>query len=459
MATSGRGNPDRYELLRETLCVGQKLPCHAFTRDGVLLLAKGETLATPTQLDRLLYPDIIFSNSPPAGLLPAIRKQQAALGIIEDNRVDTKLEEELTALPPEKELALQTIELEPIPPVVSFAEEIAFARELHQEVAYHVVDLLEQARAGKPIDLYETTNLMQGVVDSIRRNTRAMASLLFLKLVDDFSFAHSINTCVFALVLASQVKPQINLNTMGIGALLHDIGKAFLPPELLSKEGSLTQAEWDLLRMHPKVGADIIELSRGYQIEYVDAILQHHERLDGSGYPAQLKGDEITLMGRIAAIADVYDAMTTDRPYRAAFSPPTAMRWICSHAGMFFDLELVRTFIAVIGIFPVASLARMNTGELAIVVKVNPQAVLKPIVLVVSDSDGMPLLKSQLINLGAPPFLNTKEILGLEDPHYFNINVDDYLASVPEESIAELESKTLSKRSTAGKNSALDTRA
>jgi hypothetical protein len=126
---------------------------------------------------------------------------------------------------------------------------------------------------------------------------------------------------------------------------------------------------------------------------------------------------------------------------------------------MFFDLELASTFIAVIGIFPVASLARLNTGELAVVVKVNPQAVLKPIVLVVSDADGMPLLKSKLINLGAPPFLNTKEILGLEDPHYFNINVDDYLASVPEESIAELESKTLSKRSTEGKNSALDSRA
>ena len=457
MATSQRGNLDRYKLLGEKLCVGQKLPCHAFTRDGVLLLARGETLATPTQLDRLLYPDIIFSNNPPPVLLPAIRKQQAALGIIEDNRIDKQLAEELTALPLEKELALQTIALEPAPPVVSFAEEIAFARELHQEVACHVVDLLTQVRVGKPIDLYETTNLMQGVVDSLQRNERAFSSLLHLKVMDEFAFAHSINTCIFALVLARNVKPPINLNTMGIGALLHDIGKAFLPPELLSKEGSLTQAEWDLLRMHPKVGADIIALSRGYQEEYVDAILQHHERLDGSGYPAQLKGDAITLMGRITAIADVYDAMTTDRPYRAAFSPPIAMRWICSHAGMFFDLELVRTFIAVIGIFPVASLARMNTGELAIVVKVNPQAVLKPIVLVVTDSDGTPLFRPKLINLAAPPFSYTKEILGLEDARDFKINVDEYLASIPEEKIADLESTALSMKASAETFSALDT--
>jgi hypothetical protein len=121
-----------------------------------------------------------------------------------------------------------------------------------------------------------------------------------------------------------------------------------------------------------------------------------------------------------------------------------AMRWLNSEAGVLFDRELVRTFIAVIGIFPVASLARMNTGELAIVVKVNPQAVLKPIILVVSDADGSPLFEPRLINLALPPFLNSKEILGLEDPHFFKIDVDKYLASVSEERITELENEPLS---------------
>jgi len=457
VATSQRGNLDRYKLLGEKLCVGQKLPCHAFTRDGVLLLARGETLATPTQLDRLLYPDIIFSNDPPAVLLPAIRKQQAALGIIEDSRIDKQLAEELTALPLEKELALQTIALEPAPPVVSFAEEITCARDLHQEAVYHVVDLLAQVRAGKSLDLYETTNLMHGVMESLKRNVRAFSSLLHLKVMDEFAFAHSINTCIFALMLARNVKPLINLNTMGIGALLHDIGKSFLPPGLLSKEDHLTEADWELIRMHPQAGVDIIELAKGYQKEYVDPILLHHERLDGSGYPAKLGGKDIALMGRITAIADVYDAMTTDRPYRASFSPPTAMRWISSHADVLFDQELVRTFIAVIGIFPVASLARMNTGELALVVKVNPQAVLKPIVLVVTDSDGTPLFKPKLINLAVPPFSYTKEILGLENARDFRINVDEYLASIPEEKIADLESEALSMKASAETFSALDT--
>jgi len=457
VTASNNNNPVRYDLLREGLRIGQKMPCHAFTRYGVLLLAQGEILATPTQLDRLSYPDVIFSIEPPPMLVDAIRERQAALGLIEDNRIARNFSGEMTPSVVGKELEDQPIEFEESALVVPFVEEISIAREIYQDTSFYVVDLLAQVRAGKPIDLYETTNLLMRVMDSLDRNERALASLLRLKDMDTYTFTHSINTCVFSMMLARHVKQNVNPKALAIGALLHDVGKTFLPAELLTKEDRLTPSEWNLIRTHPEAGVDIIKLVEGYQEEFAEPILQHHERLDGSGYPAQLKGDAISLMGRIVAIADMYDALTSDRPYRGALSPPTAMRCISSDAGVLFDLELVRTFIGIVGIFPVASLARMNTGELAIVVKVNPQAVLKPIILVISDASGTPLLKSQLINLAVPPYLNTKAIVGLEDARDFKIDVDECLASVSEESIAEAEGLASSIIVTAGTNTGLDT--
>jgi putative nucleotidyltransferase with HDIG domain len=456
MTTSKNDNPDRYDLLRKELRIGQKMPCHAFTRYGVLLLAQGEILATPTQLDRLSYPDVIFSNEPPPKLAAAIRERQVALGIIENSLLDTPLAEDKTASPAGKEFEDQSIDFEEGALVVPFVEEISIAREIYQDTSFYVVDLLAQVRAGKPIDLYETTNLLMRVMDSLDRNERALASLLRLKDMDTYTFTHSINTCVFSMMLARHVKQNVNPKALAIGALLHDVGKTFLPAELLSKEDRLTSSEWVLFRTHPEAGVDIIRQVEGYQEEFAEPILQHHEHLDGSGYPAQLRGEAISLMGRITAIADVYDSLTSDKPSGGPLSPPAAMRWISSQAGVLFDLELVRTFIGIVGIFPVASLARMNTGELALVVKVNPQAVLKPIILVISDANGTPLLKSQLINLAVPPYLNTKEIVGLEDAREFKIDVDECLASVSEQSIAEAEGLASTIIVTAGTYTGLD---
>jgi len=438
---SGRGDTEDYKLVRYRLRIGQRMPCHAFTRYGVLLLARGEVVATPTQLDRLLYPDIIFSNEPPPRLLPIIRKRQAALGIIEEDRADDEVAEEIKESPVEEALVTQPMDFEEPPPLVPFAEEIDSARSLHQETTYHVADLLAQVRAGRPLDLRETTRSVDRVLQSLQRNERAFASLLRLKDMDSYTFTHSIDTCVFSLLIARSSGTTKKLSAIGVGALLHDIGKTLVPVHLLRKVGPLTPSEWKLIQQHSISGTNLVKQSRGHLPEHIDAIAQHHERLDGSGYPLQLLGDQVSLIGRIVAIADVYDAMTSDRPYRASLGPPAAMRWIISQASKLFDLELVRAFIARVGIFPVGSLARLSTGELAVVIKVNAQALFKPIILAVSDANGMPLLKPSLINMAMPPFANTREIMNLEDPHAFDINVDEYLAAVPEEKIVELKER------------------
>ena len=136
------------------------MPCHAFTRYGVLLLAQGEMLTTPTQLDRLSYPDVIFSNEPPPALVAAILERQTALGITEANPIDCHLAEEMAALPVGKEFGEQSLELTEYAPTATFSEEIVAARQLYQDTAYYIVDLLAQVRVGKPIDLYETTTLV-----------------------------------------------------------------------------------------------------------------------------------------------------------------------------------------------------------------------------------------------------------------------------------------------------------
>lgn len=435
---SARGGDDRHKFSGQWLTIGQRMPCHAFTQGGVLLLARGEIVSTPFQLDRLLYPDVIFSNAPPPRLIPAIRERQAALGLREygPDEKDPPPEAEGKHVAVADEIPPH--EAEVTAPAVPFVQEVGAARELYQETTGHVVELLDQVRAGRQVDLQETTSSVKRVLESLCRNERAFVSLLRLKDFDKYTFTHSINTCVFALLLARHSKLVGLTSHLGVGALLHDIGKTFFPLGLLQSTGSLLQEEWELIRQHPTTGVKLIEHSAGCREEHIKAILEHHERLDGSGYPAQLRGAQISTAGRIVAIADVYDAMTSNRPYRSSISPATAMRWITAHAGRFFDEGLVSTFLAAVGIFPVGSLARLNTGELAVVVRVNPEALLRPIVLVVADSWGDPLRKPKLMNLARPPFLNIREIIGLEDPHGFDIAVEAHLAAVPEEQVTEL---------------------
>jgi len=171
----------------------------------------------------------------------------------------------------------------------------------------------------------------------------------------------------------------------------------------------------------------------------MDAVAQHHERLDGTGYPHGLNGEAFTVAGRIVALADVFDALTSDRPYRKRLNPPEAMRWIAEGAGKIYDPFLARLFISRVGVFPVGSLVRLNTGELSVVVKVNPNAIRRPLVFIISDAAGDPKGEPQLVDLAL--FDNEKnrlEIVEMEDPLDYRVDIDEYLGLSPEPHSADL---------------------
>lgn len=407
------------------------MPCHAFT-DKLLLLACGQLIVSEVQIDRLLCADVTFSNDPPERFADEIAQRRKALGI--DRLIPDDLDQDgdsLEQLPAEPEST-------PAAQTRPFAQEVVAARRIRREAIRQVATLMEQARCGQVLDLGPVRSTVRHVVSSLRCNHRAFASLLRLKSLDAYTYTHSLNNCVLSVLLAERTGLGPEAEIIGLGAVLHDIGKVRLPEDLLRKPAALTDCEWRLVKEHPAAGVEIAQLTGSAQEPAVAAISQHHERLNGTGYPAGLRDREVSLAGRIVAIADVYDAMTSDRPYHQAISPPQAMRSLFEQRGDFFDPHLARLFVEAVGLFPIGSLVRLSSGELGIVAEVNPQSIWRPTVLIVPGLCGAPQGALRLLDLSqTPPSGVGKEIVGMEDPTKFPVDVDDYLARAPE--LAEAE--------------------
>ncbi len=406
------------------LAIGRVMPCHAFT-DQVLLLARGERIATETQLERLLRSDVIFSDHAPPALAKAIAERQRALGILPPTAGSVPTPEAASRSPVGDPL----VELPPLEEPRPFAVEIAAARTIRSEAMRRFADLIEQARAGRALELQPARDTVRKVVASVHRNKTALASLVRLKNMDNYTYTHSINTCVLSVMLAQEADAADVAEHIGLGAVVHDIGKVGLPADVLQKPRALDEREWELVRQHPLAGIRIVGMSNDMPEAALRAVGEHHERLDGSGYPNGLNNGDISLAGRIVAIADVYDAMTSDRPYHAAVPYQEAMRMIVDQSGRGFDPDLVRAFIGSMGLFPVGSVVRLSTGEIAVVTEVNPQAIRRPTVLIICDYTGVPMTEPRLLNLAQPsPGAAAREITSVEESWIPASDIDRYLA-------------------------------
>jgi len=209
----------------------------------------------------------------------------------------------------------------------------------------------------------------------------------------------------------------------GVGGLMHDLGKVFMPINVLNKPGKLTDAEYDVMKKHPAVGAKVLHNGEAAS-EIIDIALHHHEKVDGSGYPQGLKQDDISVLARMGAICDVYDAVTSNRPYKDAWDPAISIRKMASWQGH-FDKNIFSAFVKSLGIYPVGSLVRLSSQRLAVVIEPGEESLLTPKVKVFFSLRSKEQITTQTIDLAT---LGCKETIeGPEDPENWNFkNLDSF---------------------------------
>lgn len=252
--------------------------------------------------------------------------------------------------------------------------------------------LVEDVRSGKIPQVSEVRDSVDDMVDSIVDNPDALMWVARLREEDLNTYSHGVKVALYMIALGRHLGfPKRLMSTLGMIGTLADVGKTKLPRALLEKPGMLTPSEFAIVKEHVRLGLELLQQSMELPEEVEQGIAQHHERLDGSGYPKGLSGDEISIYGRIAAIADSFAALITPRAYANPLAPQEALMSLYEWAGTSFHEPLVEQFVQAIGVFPVGSLVELSTGEVAVVLAHNRVRRLEPKVLVLTASDKRPI--------------------------------------------------------------------
>jgi len=286
---------------------------------------------------------------------------------------------------------------------VSFEEEARLAQLLCERSKTAVTQMFGQVRLGMAFDGQQVAELVDEIAHSILRHPHAFVSLVRLKTVDEYTYMHSVAVCGLMISLARHLElSEENVYQAGMAGLLHDIGKMAIPLEILNKPGKLNDHEFGVVRQHPERGEEILAASHQVSEAVIDVCLHHHEKVDGSGYPHHLAGDQISLLGRMAAVCDVYDAVTSDRPYKQGWGPADAIRKMAEWTGH-FDTQVFQAFVKSIGIYPIGSLVRLESERLAVVIEQNESSLLTPKVKVFFSARSRLPLAQTVVDLGKKP--------------------------------------------------------
>jgi len=244
----------------------------------------------------------------------------------------------------------------------------------------HIFNSLENKEEKKAeINLLNAKNFIEDIVDEIINKKHLIINMVDLKYFDDYTYYHCVNVAVLSIVVGFTLGlSREDLWKLGLGAMLHDIGKVFIPKDILNKRGSLTEEEIAIVQGHSEKGYDYLREKWEIPIKSYIAVLFHHERYNGTGYPRGREKENIQLFSRVIAIADVYDALISDRPYRKAVLPSDAIEYIMGASGLFFDPELVRIFVRKVAPYPLGSCVKLSNGETGIVVGNYEDACLRP---------------------------------------------------------------------------------
>jgi putative nucleotidyltransferase with HDIG domain len=282
-----------------------------------------------------------------------------------------------------------------------------------------VVSMFNEARMGRAVDSVGLQSLVEEISDSVTRNPGALISLARLKTADDYTYMHSVAVCAMMIALARQLGlDEAQVRAAGEAGLLHDMGKALVPLEVLNKPGKLSDDEFAIVRQHPKLGYELLRKASGVGDIALDVCLHHHEKMNGTGYPMGLDADRISLFAKMAAICDVYDAITSNRPYKEGWDPAESMRKMGQWAEGHFDPIVFQAFAKSLGIYPVGSLVRLTSGLLGVVVQQTPSALTTPVIKVFFATKTHERIEPAVIDLSAHGC--REKIVAREDPAKWN---------------------------------------
>jgi len=307
---------------------------------------------------------------------------------------------------------------------VSAAQEMDRAANICRRSKQAVISMFAEARMGNTLEVGGAKLLVEEITDSVSRNPGALISLARLKTADDYTYMHSVAVCAMMVALAKQLGlDETQTRAAGLAGLLHDLGKAVMPMDVLNKPGKLTDGEFSIIKSHPVEGHKMLLGGVNVDPVAIEVCLYHHEKMDGSGYPDGLKGDQISLWARMGAVCDVYDAITSDRPYKSGWDPAESLRKMAEWTKGHFDPRVFQAFVKAMGIYPVGSLVRLSSGRIGVVMEQTVKSLTVPRVKVFFSTKTDMRILPEIIDLSLSSCRD--RIASREDPgrwHFSDLN-------------------------------------
>lgn len=301
------------------------------------------------------------------------------------------------------------VEIEEPPISLKDQQEAAIAPQIaaaHERVV-GITENLMSANDAKDID----TNLLRGMIgdldSQIELNTNVLLNLSHIKTHDNYLFSHVTNVAILAMIIGKEMKlSEEELKELGLAALLHDFGMTRIDSNIYDKSQPLSPEEWVEIKRHPDYSMEMLKQSGGFSEEVLRGVHEHHERIDGSGYPRGIKGPDIHLFGKIIAVADVYDACISPRKHRKRMTPYDALKNLLSQPHL-FDIQILKSFVTCMAIYPIGSFVKLNTGQVAKVIGINHGAPFRPEIRIYQDQNGELLKPPIRINLFDGQYIQT----------------------------------------------------
>ncbi len=289
----------------------------------------------------------------------------------------------------------------PSSPLVPLPEDgqgtLRFAKALFTQAIACTRKLLDAAASGQMLDVDEAKGLISKLAATVNANGSVIQLLSVLKAFDDYTYTHCLNVAALGVLMGKHLGlGQSEIETLGLAGLLHDVGKCLLPKAIINKPGPLDENEFQAIQRHPVLGWQYAENLPGVPRRVVRAVLEHHERHDGSGYPHGLKGKAIGNLSAMLGIFDVFDALTSDRVYRKRMSPHMALKTLYESRGSHFSKPLLEHFIQCVGLYPPSSVVQLRNGLYAVVTRQNRERPLFPEVMIFGNRHTQPITRKRI---------------------------------------------------------------